>query len=113
MVGVLHPRHRHLARPAAATLTLLLFTSAAVSLFLLGSTGEAAKEPPERKLTAVHQMLFRVGPGSSPPTCQVRCGSCWPCKPVRIAIHPGLNLLPQEYYPEAWRCKCGNKLFMP
>ncbi|CAL4912697.1 unnamed protein product [Urochloa decumbens] len=53
-----------------------------------------------------------VGPGSSPPTCRSRCGGCRPCRPVHVAIQPGRSF-PLEYYPEAWRCKCGNKLFMP
>ncbi|KAJ1298692.1 hypothetical protein BS78_01G473100 [Paspalum vaginatum] len=53
-----------------------------------------------------------VGPGSSPPTCHSRCGGCHPCRPVHVAIQPGRSF-PLEYYPEAWRCKCGNKLFMP
>jgi hypothetical protein len=53
-----------------------------------------------------------VGPGSSPPTCRSRCGGCHPCRPVHVAIQPGRSF-PLEYYPEAWRCKCGNKLFMP
>ncbi|CAL9225374.1 unnamed protein product [Arabidopsis halleri] len=52
------------------------------------------------------------GPGSSPPTCRSKCGKCQPCKPVHVPIQPGLSM-PLEYYPEAWRCKCGNKLFMP
>ena len=53
-----------------------------------------------------------IGPGSSPPTCRARCGRCTPCRPTRVAIQPGVG--PQwEYYPEVWRCKCGNKLFMP
>uniref|UniRef100_A0A5B6YXJ9 Epidermal patterning factor-like protein n=1 Tax=Davidia involucrata TaxID=16924 RepID=A0A5B6YXJ9_DAVIN len=53
-----------------------------------------------------------VGPGSSPPTCRSKCGKCSPCKPVHVPIQPGLSI-PLEYYPVAWRCKCGNKLFMP
>lgn len=53
-----------------------------------------------------------VGPGSSPPTCRSRCGGCHPCRPVHVAIQPGMSFT-LEYYPEAWRCKCGNKLFMP
>ncbi|EOA17700.1 hypothetical protein CARUB_v10006072mg [Capsella rubella] len=52
------------------------------------------------------------GPGSSPPTCRSKCGRCQPCKPVHVPIQPGLSM-PLEYYPEAWRCKCNNKLFMP
>ncbi|KAK1310645.1 EPIDERMAL PATTERNING FACTOR-like protein 4 [Acorus calamus] len=53
-----------------------------------------------------------VGPGSSPPTCRGRCGRCFPCTAVHVTIQPGLTT-PLEYYPEAWRCKCGDKLFMP
>ncbi|GLJ44245.1 hypothetical protein SUGI_0924490 [Cryptomeria japonica] len=52
------------------------------------------------------------GLGSHPPSCRSKCGKCVPCKPVRVPIHPGRNR-PLEYYPEAWRCKCGNKLYMP
>ncbi|TMW81944.1 hypothetical protein EJD97_007325 [Solanum chilense] len=52
------------------------------------------------------------GPGSSPPTCRFKCGRCSPCKPVRVSVHPGFTFT-LEYYPQAWRCKCGNKIFMP
>ncbi|OWM69800.1 EPIDERMAL PATTERNING FACTOR-like protein 4 [Punica granatum] len=60
------------------------------------------------------QLRRRVlkGLGSSPPTCRSKCGSCSPCTPVHVPIQPGFSM-PLEYYPEAWRCKCGNKLFMP
>ncbi|XP_077243026.1 EPIDERMAL PATTERNING FACTOR-like protein 5 [Tasmannia lanceolata] len=61
------------------------------------------------------QVLSRrrlIGPGSSPPSCRAKCGKCSPCKPVHVPIQPGRSM-PLEYYPEAWRCKCGNKLFMP
>jgi hypothetical protein len=60
--------------------------------------------------TAARRAL--VGPGSSPATCLSRCRGCHPCRPVHVAIQPGRSF-PLEYYPEAWRCKCGNKLFMP
>ncbi|KAL6654025.1 hypothetical protein ACP70R_007490 [Stipagrostis hirtigluma subsp. patula] len=60
----------------------------------------------------VPRRRWLVGPGSSPPTCHARCGRCTPCRATRVAIQPGVG--PQwEYYPEVWRCKCGNKLFMP
>ena len=63
-------------------------------------------------LPAAARRRWLVGPGSSPPTCRARCGRCTPCRPTRVAIQPGVG--PQwEYYPEVWRCKCGNKLFMP
>ncbi|XP_031484173.1 polygalacturonase-like [Nymphaea colorata] len=52
------------------------------------------------------------GPGSYPPHCSEKCGDCSPCKPVHVAVPPGAPVI-AEYYPEAWRCKCGNKLYMP
>ncbi|XP_076927881.1 uncharacterized protein LOC143591600 [Bidens hawaiensis] len=53
-----------------------------------------------------------AGPGSSPPRCAWKCGRCTPCKPVHVPVPPG-NPVTAEYYPEAWRCKCGNRLYMP
>ncbi|GAB4824276.1 hypothetical protein Ancab_007163 [Ancistrocladus abbreviatus] len=52
------------------------------------------------------------GLGSRPPRCTTKCGNCTPCKPVHVSVPPGTPVT-VEYYPEAWRCKCGNKLFMP
>lgn len=51
-------------------------------------------------------------PGSSPPRCISKCGKCTPCRPVHVPVPPGTPVT-AEYYPEAWRCKCGNKLYMP
>ncbi|XP_022997734.1 EPIDERMAL PATTERNING FACTOR-like protein 4 isoform X1 [Cucurbita maxima] len=52
------------------------------------------------------------GPGSSPPRCASMCGKCTPCTAVHVPVPPGTPVT-AEYYPEAWRCKCGNKLYMP
>lgn len=52
------------------------------------------------------------GPGSFPPRCTLKCGRCVPCKPVHVPVPPGTPVT-AEYYPEAWRCKCGNKYYMP
>ncbi|CAH8282349.1 unnamed protein product [Eruca vesicaria subsp. sativa] len=52
------------------------------------------------------------GLGSSPPRCSSKCERCTPCKPVHVPVPPGTPVT-AEYYPEAWRCKCGNKLYMP
>ncbi|XP_010922711.1 EPIDERMAL PATTERNING FACTOR-like protein 4 [Elaeis guineensis] len=52
------------------------------------------------------------GPGSYPPRCASKCGTCTPCSPVHVPVPPGTPVT-TEYYPEAWRCKCGNKLYMP
>ncbi|KAK3024389.1 hypothetical protein RJ639_043293 [Escallonia herrerae] len=55
---------------------------------------------------------FLGGPGSWPPRCTSKCGRCSPCRPVHVPVPPGTPVT-TEYYPEAWRCKCGNKLYMP
>ncbi|PAN27808.1 hypothetical protein PAHAL_5G109300 [Panicum hallii] len=56
--------------------------------------------------------LLAEGPGSYPPRCASKCGACSPCYPVHVAVPPGVPVT-TEYYPEAWRCKCGNRLYMP
>ena len=56
--------------------------------------------------------LLAEGPGSYPPRCTSKCGDCSPCYPVHVAVPPGVPVT-NEYYPEAWRCKCGNRLYMP
>ncbi|KMZ67241.1 CHALLAH / EPIDERMAL PATTERNING FACTOR-LIKE protein 6 [Zostera marina] len=52
------------------------------------------------------------GPGSYPPRCRSKCGHCSPCRPVHVTVPPGTPVT-TEYYPEAWRCKCGNRLYLP
>lgn len=52
--------------------------------------------------------------GSTPPKCVSKCSKCTPCMAVRVPIQPGRTKVSlMEYYPEAWRCKCKNKLYMP
>ncbi|KAI4364370.1 hypothetical protein MLD38_020471 [Melastoma candidum] len=58
-------------------------------------------------------MAMAVGPGSWPPSCRWKCGRCSPCVAVHVPVQPGRESRPMEYYPEAWRCKCGGKLYMP
>ncbi|XP_042504060.1 EPIDERMAL PATTERNING FACTOR-like protein 6 [Macadamia integrifolia] len=65
----------------------------------------------ERSMISFTRRYLRVV-GSSPPRCMSKCGKCTPCKPVHVPVPPGTPVT-TEYYPEAWRCKCGNKLFMP
>ena len=48
--------------------------------------------------------------GSHPPNCINRCDDCTPCKPVIVQVHP--PEIP-GYYPESWKCNCGNKLYPP
>ncbi|XP_024362084.1 EPIDERMAL PATTERNING FACTOR-like protein 5 [Physcomitrium patens] len=52
--------------------------------------------------------------GSSPPTCRFQCGTCTPCKPVHVAIGSPHSMISQtEYYPEVWRCQCGDRYYIP
>ncbi|KAJ0978406.1 hypothetical protein J5N97_013880 [Dioscorea zingiberensis] len=60
----------------------------------------------------VHARRSLGGPGSHPPRCEGKCGRCTPCRPVRVTVPPGTPVT-TEYYPEAWRCKCRNHLYMP
>ncbi|KAJ9182172.1 hypothetical protein P3X46_006196 [Hevea brasiliensis] len=112
---------RHRLRYPSTLLTaftfILFLSSAVATLSLLGSgfPERGYKRERERGLRAFDRVLTQKqlsGPGSSPPTCRSKCGKCLPCQPVHVPIQPGLSM-PLEYYPEAWRCKCGNKLFMP
>ncbi|XP_051127620.1 EPIDERMAL PATTERNING FACTOR-like protein 4 [Andrographis paniculata] len=106
---VLRCRHRR---------RLLTLSFATVAFLLLASV-------PALGFSTAHQFMRRIlgeegeiarrrlgGPGSWPPSCRAKCGWCAPCKAVHVPIQPGMSM-PLEYYPEAWRCKCGNKLFMP
>ncbi|KAL3727161.1 hypothetical protein ACJRO7_031983 [Eucalyptus globulus] len=121
------PRHRR--HPSTATLTalaFLLFASASAAISVTRQAMTAARIPRaaaaagNRKIPhnswplpePLSRRRLLAGPGSSPPTCRGKCGRCLPCKAEHVPIHPGLSL-PLEYYPEAWRCKCGNKLFNP
>ncbi|XP_047324440.1 EPIDERMAL PATTERNING FACTOR-like protein 6 [Impatiens glandulifera] len=73
------------------------------------------QEVEERKLlgfSGMSRRRFLSGPGSWPPRCWSKCGQCTPCKPVHVPVPPGTPVT-AEYYPEAWRCKCGNKYYMP
>ncbi|MCE5167194.1 hypothetical protein HAX54_041981 [Datura stramonium] len=94
-----------------ATLTFLLLTPL-VSALRLHPTTPTLRGSESEGIERVVTQRRLSGPGSSPPTCRSKCGRCSPCKPVRVSIQPGFSLT-LEYYPEAWRCKCGNNLFMP
>ncbi|KAJ8547340.1 hypothetical protein K7X08_010926 [Anisodus acutangulus] len=115
-MGVFHCRGHYLQNTPStfsfatiATLTFLLLTPV-VSALCLNPTPRLSSESEVVERVVTHRRLS--GPGSSPPTCRSKCGKCSPCKPVRVSIQPGVSLT-LEYYPEAWRCKCGNNLFMP
>ncbi|KAB5545036.1 hypothetical protein DKX38_013148 [Salix brachista] len=110
-------RHRHHFLSTLTFFTFLLFLSApATALSHLGSgVFPQGGEEGGNGLMDFQPVLTQKrlgGPGSSPPSCRSRCGKCSPCTAVHVTIQPGLSM-PLEYYPEAWRCKCGNELFMP
>ncbi|XP_057249240.1 EPIDERMAL PATTERNING FACTOR-like protein 4 [Beta vulgaris subsp. vulgaris] len=96
--------------PAAiATLIIVVFSVTVITTRFPNQqlnmrTPSNAMEVPRRRVL--------IGPGSWPPRCNSKCGSCTPCKAVHVPIQPGVSV-PLEYYPEAWRCKCGNKMYMP
>ncbi|KAI5066003.1 hypothetical protein GOP47_0018627 [Adiantum capillus-veneris] len=50
--------------------------------------------------------------GSSPPICNEQCRPCNPCVRVIVSIQSSSHL-PNEYYPEAWRCQCGSTQYDP
>ncbi|XP_074558012.1 uncharacterized protein LOC141813907 [Curcuma longa] len=56
-----------------------------------------------------------MGPGSRPPRCTSRCGTCTPCYPVHVSVPPRQQQKADaaEYYPEAWRCRCRGRLYVP
>ncbi|XP_055811916.1 EPIDERMAL PATTERNING FACTOR-like protein 4 [Solanum dulcamara] len=111
MGGVFHNNFQHnfcFSFAKIATLTFLLLTPL-VTAFRLNPTRTLSGSERE-VIERVERRLS--GPGSSPPTCRSKCGRCSPCKPARVSIQPGFSFT-LEYYPEAWRCKCGNNLFMP
>ncbi|KAL0710472.1 hypothetical protein Bca4012_017450 [Brassica carinata] len=94
--------------------------------FFSGYRGNCIIQEEEGKSTLVIKKMRRIGDwskeaelrrilrglGSSPPRCISKCGRCMPCKPLRVTVPPGTPVT-AEYYPEAWRCKCGNKLYLP
>ncbi|GAV57559.1 hypothetical protein CFOL_v3_01096 [Cephalotus follicularis] len=116
-MGVLRHHYNHHHQSTFTAFIFLLFASAsAISLTQLGNRYQEREERDKGSGSRVFDRVLTQkrfsGPGSSPPTCRSKCGRCSPCMPVHVPVQPGLSI-PLEYYPEAWRCKCGNKLFMP
>ncbi|CAH8261463.1 unnamed protein product [Arabidopsis lyrata] len=116
-MGVVFRQHHLRFMPTLivyAFLLLFSLSSAASLQRLSGGLGQGKKETVRSGLPGqiVDQKRLGGGPGSVPPMCRLKCGKCEPCKAVHVPVQPDL-IAPLEYYPEAWRCKCGNKLFMP
>ncbi|KAL6292063.1 hypothetical protein ACE6H2_000205 [Prunus campanulata] len=121
-------RHRHLyirLSTLITAFTFLLFTSSALTSQTRLGGGHHSHHHQQQQQKQKQREEYQIGSsalervetqksrlGSSPPSCRSKCGRCSPCKAVHVPIQPGVSI-PLEYYPEAWRCKCGNKLFMP
>ncbi|KAL1354864.1 hypothetical protein AAHE18_05G073700 [Arachis hypogaea] len=112
---------------ALTAFTLLLFSSAVSAMTSRSSKTTRASSAPSFRVAARHVQPHMEekekratsgdekrsrGPGSWPPLCKSKCGWCSPCKPIHMPVQPGM-IIRLEYYPEAWRYKYGNKLFMP
>ncbi|KAL6548370.1 hypothetical protein OROGR_008791 [Orobanche gracilis] len=110
-----HSHHHRQLTLSFATLAFLLLACVSATdfsptqQFSVGVRNANREDAVERLITARRRL---GGPGSLPPSCRSKCGRCGSCKPVHVSVQPGMSM-PLEYYPEAWRCKCGNKLFMP
>ncbi|KAI3469620.1 hypothetical protein Pfo_026283 [Paulownia fortunei] len=114
-MGVYCHGHRHRRQLTLSFATLAFLLLASVSALGFNPTRQLSVGVRKIREEVVERVMARRrlgGPGSSPPSCRSKCGRCAPCKAVHVPIQPGMSM-PLEYYPEAWRCKCGNKLFMP
>ncbi|KAI3459422.1 hypothetical protein Pfo_016085 [Paulownia fortunei] len=114
-MGTSHRRRRRLTLSFATVTTLAFLLLASVSALSFNPSRQFSVGVRKIREEVVERVMTRRrlgGPGSWPPTCRSKCGWCEPCKPVHVPIQPGFSM-PLEYYPEAWRCKCGDRLFMP
>ncbi|KDP44490.1 hypothetical protein JCGZ_16323 [Jatropha curcas] len=51
--------------------------------------------------------------GSFPARCHSKCNKCRPCMPVQVSIR-AMELKEKEYYyPQVWKCICGDGIFSP
>ena len=66
------------------------------------------KEKSDKGKVLSRRLLSTIG--SHPPNCINRCDNCTPCVPVIVPEHPPGST---GYYPDSWKCKCGNKLYPP
>lgn len=96
--------------PSSAKADTTYFQKAMSMDEMMVRSKEGNEQTPAPSMSSARRYLG--GLGSSPPRCLWKCGSCTPCKPVHVPVPPGTPVT-AEYYPEAWRCKCGNKLYMP
>ncbi|XP_057772540.1 EPIDERMAL PATTERNING FACTOR-like protein 6 [Salvia miltiorrhiza] len=101
--------------PTVSLTIFCFFVCFSESIRLLSVQGGdiSNKDLESYKIGANNSMARRIGGlGSSPPRCTSKCGGCTPCTPVHVPVPPGTPVT-TEYYPEAWKCKCRNKFYIP
>ncbi|KAL5712443.1 hypothetical protein ACHQM5_014616 [Ranunculus cassubicifolius] len=89
----------------------ILFMASVCTTMVSGFEGSDVSGTLERSVQKNRMRLI----GSSPPTCQFKCGTCIPCRPVLVPVKPGgrSNVPDTECYPLVWRCICQGKLYRP
>ncbi|XP_050212254.1 EPIDERMAL PATTERNING FACTOR-like protein 5 [Mercurialis annua] len=51
--------------------------------------------------------------GSYPAKCHLKCNQCKPCMPIEVSIR-SMELQEKDYYyPQVWKCLCGDYIFSP
>nr|XP_012575412.1 EPIDERMAL PATTERNING FACTOR-like protein 4 [Cicer arietinum] len=84
--------------------------------------GQRTVSQDKSEVSVVTSRSLLDGLGSHPPSCIGKCGTCTPCEPILVTIPPVSaptmsaplrTIVMIEYYPQAWRCTCGGKLYPP
>ncbi|KAL5707445.1 hypothetical protein ACHQM5_018347 [Ranunculus cassubicifolius] len=60
-----------------------------------------------KRIEVNRKSLARELAGSSPPTCNKKCGTCTPCERVLVTPPGGTG------DAQVWRCKCDGQLYNP
>lgn len=120
------PHQRNQGLPPSSHITLLLILCLATNL--LYATGDGLTHVTRRdqamgqgsdrnsqKAGPCGRVVMGMIPGSIPARCISKCNGCNPCQAVQVRIQPPAHFADDsdQYYPEAWRCKCGDRLYMP
>ncbi|KAL2899596.1 EPIDERMAL PATTERNING FACTOR-like protein 3 [Bienertia sinuspersici] len=67
-----------------------------------------------QKISGSEKYKGMNGPGSRPPNCEHKCGSCNPCVAIQVPTISGhLGIQYANYEPISWKCKCGATFYSP
>ncbi|XP_058007395.1 uncharacterized protein LOC131182324 [Hevea brasiliensis] len=96
---------------------IILIHSSAVHSRALAPSPSPAPVGGEPMARDLNLSMGRGGPGkamkgSFPAKCHSKCNQCKPCKPVQVSVH-AMELKENEYYPQVWKCICGEDIFSP